>query len=267
MLHPHTQRPPSAHRPPISFPPPSPLNLHPQLVRYDQGGLVERFLLDAAQRSVYFAHMLICQLLSEGTPPEEAFNPAVRGQGRRGGRMDRHGHASGAGREAGLTLFMACPLIRMDTLIPLCIPAAPQVKRSNWSPPVDTGLWGLADRLRAKVCGAKAACKGRVPCMLWPCSWPETPCLSDCCCWACQQVAMPHPTPAQVLQELHGPVRERLDAELQFFDRVTAVSGKLYPVPKVGGRVGNGAPNSPGVTGRSGGVASALHGRTQTTCL
>lgn len=70
---------------------PHPLNLHPQLVRYDQGGLVERFLLDAAQRSVYFAHMLICQLLSEGTPPEEAFNPAVRGQGRRGGRMDRHG--------------------------------------------------------------------------------------------------------------------------------------------------------------------------------
>ena len=43
---------------------------------------------------------------------------------------------------------------------------------------------------------------------------------------------------AQVLQELHGPVRERLDAELQFFDTVTAVSGKLYPVPKVGGWVG-----------------------------
>lgn len=29
-------------------------------------------------------------------------------------------------------------------------------------------------------------------------------------------------------------VRERLDAELEYFDRVTAVSGKLYPVPKVG---------------------------------
>lgn len=53
-------------------------------MRYDQGGLVERFLLDAAQRSVYFAHMLICQLLSEGTPPEEAFNPAVS-EGRGGG--------------------------------------------------------------------------------------------------------------------------------------------------------------------------------------
>lgn len=38
----------------------------------------------------------------------------------------------------------------------------------------------------------------------------------------------------QVLQELYGPVRERLDAELAFFDTVTAVSGKLYPVPKVG---------------------------------
>lgn len=48
-----------------------------QLLRYDQGGLVERFLLDAASRSVYFAHMLVCQLLSEGTPPEEAFNPTV----------------------------------------------------------------------------------------------------------------------------------------------------------------------------------------------
>lgn len=39
--------------------------------------MVERFLLDAAARSVFFAHMLICQLLSEGTPPEEAFNPTV----------------------------------------------------------------------------------------------------------------------------------------------------------------------------------------------
>ena len=62
----------------------------------------------------------------------------------------------------------------------------PQVKRSNWSPPTDTGLWALADRVRARV-----------------------------------------------LEELHGPVRERLDAELAYFDAVTAVSGKLYPVPKV----------------------------------
>lgn len=35
-----------------------------------------------------------------------------------------------------------------------------------------------------------------------------------------------------MLSDLHGPVRERLDAELAFFDAVTAVSGKLYPVPK-----------------------------------
>jgi phosphatidylinositol 4-kinase len=116
-----------------------------QLLRWDQTGPtnggcgpVQRFLLDAAARSVYFAHMLVCQLLSEGTPPEEAFNPAV--------------------------------------------------KRSNWSPPQDTGLWSVADRVRDSL-----------------------------------------------LAELHGGVRERLDAELRFFDDVTAVSGKLYPVPKVGG--------------------------------
>ncbi|KAL4857248.1 Phosphatidylinositol 4-kinase alpha 1 [Chlorella vulgaris] len=113
-----------------------------QLLRFDQGssgggsgGLVERFLLDAAARSVYFAHMLVCQLLSEGTPPDEAFNPAV--------------------------------------------------KRSNWAPPADTGLWGIADRVRQRL-----------------------------------------------LAELHGDVQERLEAELSFFNAVTEVSGKLYPVPK-----------------------------------
>ena len=78
--------PPPVLRPPTCPSSPLPPTCHPQLVRYDQGGLVERFLLDAAQRSVYFAHMLICQLLSEGTPPEEAFNPAVRSLGRVGGR-------------------------------------------------------------------------------------------------------------------------------------------------------------------------------------
>lgn len=69
-------------------------------------------------------------------------------------------------------------------------PACPlllQVKRSNWSPPSDTGLWATADRVRQRLLG-----------------------------------------------ELHGPVMERLQAELAFFDEVTAVSGKLYPVPKVG---------------------------------
>ena len=69
------------------------------------------------------------------------------------------------------------------------VPPALQVKRSIWSPPADTGLWGLADRLRQRLLG-----------------------------------------------ELHGPVMERLEAELAYFDAVTAVSGKLYPVPKVGGR-------------------------------
>lgn len=49
-----------------------------QLLRDDPGSTVERFLLDAASHSVYFAHMLVCQLLSEGTPPDEAFNPTVR---------------------------------------------------------------------------------------------------------------------------------------------------------------------------------------------
>ncbi len=69
-------------------------------------------------------------------------------------------------------------------------PACPlllQVKRSNWSPPSDTGLWATADGVRQRLLG-----------------------------------------------ELHGPVMERLQAELAFFDEVTAVSGKLYPVPKVG---------------------------------
>ena len=114
-----------------------------QMLRYDEAGLVEASLLTAAQGSVYFAHLLICQLASEGTPPAEAF--------------------------------------------------APLVKRSNWSPPADTGLWATADRVRARV-----------------------------------------------LRELHGPARERLDAELRFFDAITAVSGKLYPVPKVGGREARG---------------------------
>lgn len=53
-----------------------------QLLRDDPGGTVERFLLDAAAHSVYFAHMLVCQLLSEGTPPDEAFNPTVGGGSR-----------------------------------------------------------------------------------------------------------------------------------------------------------------------------------------
>jgi len=72
-----------------------------QLLRHDPEGSVESFLLNAAQRSSYFAYLLVCQLASEGTPPPDAFNPTI--------------------------------------------------KRSGWSPPSDTGLWGIADRMRQRV--------------------------------------------------------------------------------------------------------------------
>lgn len=72
-----------------------------QLLRNDPEGLLEAFLMQTANESVYFAYLLVCQLNSEGTPPEEAFNPAVR--------------------------------------------------RSNWSPPVDTGLWSIADRVKQRL--------------------------------------------------------------------------------------------------------------------
>lgn len=70
-----------------------------QLLRSDKTGQIEAFLLAAAARSRLFAHHLVCFLRSEATPPEEAFNPAV--------------------------------------------------KRSNWEPPVDTGLWQIGDRCDA----------------------------------------------------------------------------------------------------------------------
>ena len=72
-----------------------------QLLRHDPDAALENFLLETAQNSVYFAYLLVCQLNSEGTPPDEAFSPAV--------------------------------------------------KRSNWSPPVDTGLWSVADRIRVRL--------------------------------------------------------------------------------------------------------------------
>ena len=106
-----------------------------QLLRHDPDKGVESFLLAAASKSSYFAFLLKCQLLSEGTPPDEAFSP--------------------------------------------------EVKRSNWSPPSDTGLWSIADS-----------------------------------------------TYKALLASLKGHVREHLDAESEFFDEVTAVSGKLYPIPK-----------------------------------
>jgi len=106
-----------------------------QLLRHDPDKGVETFLLNAASRSPYFAFLLKCQLLSEGTPPDEAF--------------------------------------------------APEVKRAGWQPPSDTGLWTVADSAYHKL-----------------------------------------------LNSLKGQVREHLDAESKFFDEVTEVSGKLYPVPK-----------------------------------
>ncbi|EIE19821.1 phosphatidylinositol 3 and 4-kinase family protein, partial [Coccomyxa subellipsoidea C-169] len=56
----------------------------PQLVqqlRRDEGGLIRSFLLDAAQRSMLFAHHLVCTLRSEAKPSEEAFSPAVKRSG------------------------------------------------------------------------------------------------------------------------------------------------------------------------------------------
>lgn len=106
-----------------------------QLLRHDPDKGVESFLLHAASKSSYFAFLLKCQLLSEGTPPDEAFSP--------------------------------------------------EVKRSNWSPPCDTGLWSIADS-----------------------------------------------TYRTLLESLKGNIKDHLDAESNFFDAVTAVSGKLYPIPK-----------------------------------
>lgn len=56
----------------------------PQLVqqlRHDRGALIEKFLLEAASRSMLFAHLLICALKTEGRPPDEAFNPTVKRSG------------------------------------------------------------------------------------------------------------------------------------------------------------------------------------------
>lgn len=106
-----------------------------QLLRHDPDKGIENFLMKAASRSSYFAFLLKCQLLSEGTPPDEAFTP--------------------------------------------------EVKRSNWAPPSDTGLWRIADETRQTL-----------------------------------------------LSSLTGEIKDHLDAESDFFDKVTDVSGKLYPVPK-----------------------------------
>jgi hypothetical protein len=52
-----------------------------QLLRGDEGGAVEAFLREEAARARLFAHLLLCALRTEGTPPAEAFAPAVKRSG------------------------------------------------------------------------------------------------------------------------------------------------------------------------------------------
>ena len=52
-----------------------------QMLRSDDGGAVEAFLREEARRSRLFAHLLLCALRTEGTPPPEAFAPAVKRSG------------------------------------------------------------------------------------------------------------------------------------------------------------------------------------------
>lgn len=60
-----------------TYPPESVTFFMPQLVqtlRYDDGGLIERYLITAAQRSHLFAHILIWQLQGEEPPSSEEFS-------------------------------------------------------------------------------------------------------------------------------------------------------------------------------------------------
>ena len=52
-----------------------------QLLRGDEGGAVEAFLREEARRACLVAHLLLCALRTEGTPPGEAFAPAVKRSG------------------------------------------------------------------------------------------------------------------------------------------------------------------------------------------
>lgn len=52
-----------------------------QLLRGDTDGQIAGYLLAAATRSVLYAHILIATLAAEGTPPPEAFAPAVKRSG------------------------------------------------------------------------------------------------------------------------------------------------------------------------------------------
>ena len=52
-----------------------------QLLRGDGDGQIAAYLLAAATRSVLYAHILIATLAAEGTPPAEAFAPAVKRSG------------------------------------------------------------------------------------------------------------------------------------------------------------------------------------------
>jgi phosphatidylinositol 4-kinase len=88
-----------------------------------------------------------------------------------------------ASHSAYFAYLLVCQLSSEGTPPPEAF--SPEVRRSNWTPPTDTGLWSIADRVRAHLLGS-----------------------------------------------LHGDVAEQLLAQLLFFGQVTAVSGKLYPVPK-----------------------------------
>jgi phosphatidylinositol 4-kinase A len=90
---------------------------------------------------------------------------------------------STASSSAYFAYLLVCQLASEGT--PPAEAFQPVIKRSNWTPPQDTGMWRIADNLRQR---------------LW--------------------------------DHLHGPVRERLTAQLSYFEEITAVSGKLYSVSK-----------------------------------
>ena len=52
-----------------------------QLLRGNETGHICNFLLREASCSPVFAHRLVCTLRSEGTPPPDAFAPAVKRSG------------------------------------------------------------------------------------------------------------------------------------------------------------------------------------------
>ena len=84
------------------------------------------------------------------------------------------------------------------------------VKRSGWQPPKDSGLWDIADIVQDQV-GASVK-----------------PALHALALMSERERA----NLQQAWKSLSPAKMEFLKAELDFFDQVTNVSGKLYPVPK-----------------------------------